>query len=84
MRKLLSGFCALALLIGIAGGCTDSNSGPVGENPSGGRSPSASPPTAAPPATAPSDSGSAGSSPSSPAAGGTETPKSAPGVPTGR
>ena len=35
MRKLLSGFFALALLTGVAAGCTDSNQGrPVGESPS--------------------------------------------------
>ncbi len=46
MRRLFSGLCALALLTGVAAGCTDSGqSGRTGGNPSGDRSPSASPPT---------------------------------------
>ena len=81
MRKLLTGFCALALLAGIAAGCTDSNKGgPVSERPgSTDRSPSASPP--ATPSTPPSDSG---SSSTSPAPAGSELPKSAPGAPAGK
>ena len=46
MKKLVSGLCALALVAGVAAGCTKS-SDRLGENPSD-RSPSASPPTAPP------------------------------------
>jgi len=79
MRKVLTGFCAIALLVVLAAGCTDSNKGgPVSERPgSMDRSPSASPPGT--PSTPPADSGS--SSPSStPTPGGSELPKSAPGA----
>src|SRR5204862_5633495 len=88
MRKLLTGFCALALLAGIAAGCTDSNKGgPVSEKPGSlDRSPSASPPGTpstppATPSTPPSDSG---SSSTSPTPGSSELPKSAPGAPAGK
>src|SRR2546428_1208249 len=73
MRRLLSGLCALALLIGVAAGCTDSGqSGRTGGNPSGDRSPSASPPTS------PSD-GSLGRAPMSPAPGSPAPESPAPG-----
>jgi len=81
MRKFLSGLFALALVTGLAAGCTDSGqSGRVGENPSSERMPAASPPTS------PSDSGSTlGSSPSSsPSPGSTEAPKNMPASPPTR
>jgi len=73
MRRLFSGLCALALLTGVAVGCTDSGqSGRTGGNPSGDRSPSASPPTS------PSD-GSLGRAPMSPAPGSPAPGSPAPG-----
>jgi len=75
MKGLLSGLCALALLTGLAAGCTDSNrDGRLGNRPGSDRALSASPPTA------PSDS-TMGSSPGgSPAPDSTEAPKT-PGAP---
>jgi len=87
MTKVLTGFCALALLAGVAAGCTDANKGgPVSESPSSTeRSPSASPPAtpSTPPATMPSTppAESDSSSPSS-TPGGSQLPKSAPGSPS--
>ncbi len=70
MRTLLSGLCALAFVLGVAAGCTDTSSDRVGESP-GDRTPAASPPTAPPPDTA---GGGAGS----------DTLKGAPGSPPAR
>ena len=47
MKALTSGLSILALVAGIAVGCSDSGTGRVGENPRE-RTPSASPPTAPP------------------------------------
>jgi hypothetical protein len=63
MRKLLSGLCAVALL--TLAGCTDSNQGGMGANPSRERTPSASPPTSPSPSTMPSDRPADSRSPSS-------------------
>ena len=48
MKTLVSGLSVLALVAGIAVGCSDSGTGRVGENPSERRTPSASPPTTMP------------------------------------
>jgi hypothetical protein len=77
MRKVLSGLCALVLLIGLTVACNDSNR--VGENPTRDRTPSASPPTAPP--TSPDTGGTMGSSPSGSPAPGSEAPKSTPAMP---
>jgi hypothetical protein len=79
MRKLLSGLFALALLTGVAAGCTDSNqSRPVGESPSE-RRPAASPPTS------PSDRGTVGGAPSSPSTpGGSDPTRTMPSTPPSR
>jgi hypothetical protein len=64
MRMLLSGLCAVALL--TFAGCTDSNQGGMGANPSRERTPSASPPTSPSPSTMPSDRPADSTSPSTP------------------
>jgi hypothetical protein len=70
MRKVLTGLCALALLTGLAAGCSDSDR--VGENPRRDRTPSASPPSA------PDTGGTMGSSPSGSPAPGSEAPRPTP------
>ncbi len=60
MKKLLSGFCALALVATFATACTESKSDRVGEGPSD-RDSAASPSTSAP-ATSPTMPPAAGAS----------------------
>jgi hypothetical protein len=75
MKKVLSGFFALALLTGVAAGCTDSGqSGRVGEGQSRDRSPSASPPTSSQPDLGSTPRGSSGGSPSPGDTGASRTP----------
>jgi len=74
MSKVLSGFCALVLLIGLAVGCSDSNR--VGENPNRDRTPSASPPTS------PDTGRTMGSSPSRSQVPGSEAPNAPPAMPS--
>ena len=77
MNRMLTGFCAVALSLGLLTACSESRTDRVGERP-GERSPSASPPTAplpstpstTPPATTP-PSGSTTTTPSSPSGTGT-------------
>lgn len=47
MLKVLSGFCAIALVLGMAVGCTDTSRDRIGGNP-GDRTPAASPPMSDP------------------------------------
>ena len=49
MKTFVSGLSVLALVAGIAMGCSDSGTGRVGEKPGERRSPSASPPTSSAP-----------------------------------
>lgn len=70
MKKLLAGFCALALGVTFVAGCTESRSDRVGERSDRTTNPSASPTTSPPvgsstPST-PSDTSSTPSAPSSP------------------
>jgi hypothetical protein len=76
MNRMLTGFCAVALGLGLLTACSESRTDRVGERP-GERSPSASPPTApapstpstTPPSTTPP--GSTTTTPSSPSGTGT-------------
>jgi len=68
----------LFALLTLAAGCTDSNQGGMGSNPSRERTPAASPPTSPAPAASPSDSSPSSApsgSPSSPAPGSSEVPR---------
>jgi hypothetical protein len=67
MKRLLTGFCALALGAGLLTACTESGSDRVGERP-GERTPSASPPTTTTPGGSGTSTGSGTTTP-----GGTST-----------
>jgi hypothetical protein len=76
MKRLLTGFCALALGVGLLTACSEGPSDRVGGRPGGERSPSASPPsTTTPPSstTTPGGSGSTSSPSGSPSTPGTGT-----------
>ena len=64
MKRLLTGFCALALSAGLLTACSESRTDRVGDKP-GERTPSASPPTATTPSTPPSSTTPGGSGTSS-------------------
>ena len=78
MKRLLTGFCALALSAGLLTACSESRTDRVGDRPGGERTPSASPPTTTTPpssTTTPSGSGTTSSpsgSPSTPSGTGTK------------
>ena len=70
MKKLLSGFCLLALVTAFAAACTDAGDNRLGERPADrDRAPSASPSTSP---TTPPASPSSPSTPSSPGTTGTQ------------
>lgn len=76
MKRLLTGFCALALGAGLLTACSESGTDRVGDRPGGERTPSASPPSTTTPSSPPSST-------TTPGGSGTTTPSGSTSSPSG-